>query len=317
MPQHPQAQAVIEGWEAMGMPPFETLSLEEGRQVIESVRNFMVPVEEVVSIEDLPFPGPEGEIGLRIYRPEGEGLLPAVFYFHGGGFSSGSLDLVDPICRVLANRSGCMVISIDYRLAPEHPYPAAVTDAYIAISWVGAYGEGFGVDTSRLAVVGDSAGATIATAACMLIRDKSLGEPEIKLQYLLCPVTDLVKFETPSHQEFGEGGHVLTTAMMRHWKGYYLKGREEGMHYEPYCSPIREQNLGNLPPTIIVTAEYDPLRDEGEAYGQLLLLNGVMAEVRREEGMIHNFFWFGGAIDRGREVLEEVGADLRKTLFIG
>ena len=317
MPLHPQAQAVIEGWEAMGMPPFETLSLEEGRQVIESVRNFMVPVEEVVSIEDLPFPGPEGEIGLRIYRPEGEGLLPAVFYFHGGGFSSGSLDLVDPICRLLSNRSGCMVISIDYRLAPEHPYPAAVTDAYIAISWVGAYGEGFGVDTSRLAVVGDSAGATIATAACMLIRDKSLGEPEIKLQYLLCPVTDLVKFETPSYQEFGEGGHVLTTAMMRHWKGYYLKGREEGMHYEPYCSPIREQNLGNLPPTIIVTAEYDPLRDEGEAYGQLLLMNGVMAEVRREEGMIHNFFWFGGAIDRGREILEDVGADLRKTLFIG
>jgi acetyl esterase len=315
MPLHPQAQAVIDGIAAMGLPPFETLSLEEGRQVIESIRPFMVPVEEVVSIEDLPFPGPEGEIGLRIYRPEGEGLLPAVFYFHGGGFSSGSIDLVDPICRLLANRSGCVVISVDYRLAPEHPYPAAVTDAYVAISWVGAYGEGFGVDTSRLAVIGDSAGANIATAACMLIRDKSVGDPEIKVQYLLCPVTDLVKFETPSYQEFGEG-HLLTTVMMRTWKGYYLTGVEDRVT-ENYCSPVREQNLSNLPSAIIITAEYDPLRDEGEAYGQLLLMNSVVAEVRRIEGMIHNFFWFGGVIDRGREILEEIGSDLRKTLFIG
>jgi acetyl esterase len=313
MPLHPQAQTVLDGIAAMGLPPFETLSLEEGRQVIESIRNFMVPVEEVASIEDLSFPGPEGEIGLRIYRPEGEGLLPAVFYFHGGGFSSGSLDLVDPICRLLANRSGCVVISVDYRLAPEHPYPAAVTDAFIAISWVGGYGEGFGVDTSRLAVIGDSAGATIATAACMLIRDKSVGEPEIKVQYLLCPVTDLVKFETPSYQEHGQVP-ALTTAMMRHWKGYYLTGVEDRVA-ETYCSPVREANLANLPPAIIVTAEYDVLRDEGEAYGQLLMVNGVMTEIRREKGMIHNFFWFGAVIDRGREILEEVASDLRKILI--
>lgn len=316
MPVHPQAQAVLDAFASMGLPPFETMSLEESRQVIESIRNFMVPVEEVASTEDFAIPGPHGDIGLRVYRPEGEGLLPCVFYFHGGGFSTGSIDLVDPICRLLANRSGCMVISVDYRLAPENPYPAAVTDAYVAISWVGAYGQGFGVDPSRLAVAGDSAGATIATAACMLIRDKNVGEPEIKIQYLLCPVTDLVKFETPSYQEFGEG-YLLTTAMMRAWKDQYLRGCEEGTYYEPYCSPVREQNLANLPPAIIVTAEYDPLRDEGEAYGQLLMINGVMSEVRREEGMIHEFIWFGGTIDRGRELLEEVGSDLRKILFIG
>lgn len=316
MPVHPQAQAVLDAFASMEMPPLETLGLEELRQVVENVRSFMVPVEEVASTEDFEIPGPQGDIGLRVYRPEGEGLLPCVFYFHGGGFSTGSINLVDPICRLLANRSGCMVISVDYRLAPEHPYPAAVTDAYVAISWVGSYGQGFGVDPSRLAVVGDSAGATIATAACMLIRDKNVGEPEIKIQYLLCPVTDLVKFETPSYQEFGDG-YLLTTALMRAWKERYLQDCEEGQEYEPYCSPVREQNLGNLPPAIIVTAECDPLRDEGEAYGQLLLLNGVMSEVRREEGMIHEFIWFGGAIDRGREVLEEVGSDLRKILFIG
>ena len=315
MPLHPQAQAVLDGMASVGLPPFETLGLEEGRQVIESIRNFMVPVEEVASTEDFAIPGPMGDIGLRMYRPEGEGLLPAVFYLHGGGFCSGSVDLVDPICRLLANRSGCVVISVDYHLAPEHPYPAGVTDAYVAISWVGSYGEGFGVDPGRLAVAGDSAGATIATAACMLIRDKNLNEPEIKLQYLLCPVTDLVKFDTPSYQEFGEG-HLLTTGMMRTWKGHYLTGVEDRVG-ETYCSPVREPNLNNLPPAIIITAEYDPLRDEGEAYGELLLINGVMAEVRRIEGMIHNFFWFGAVIDRGREILEEVGSDLRKTLFIG
>src|SRR5207249_752345 len=121
---HPQAQAVLDGVAAMGLPPFESLSLEEGRQFIESVRNFMVPVEEVASVEDVAIPGPEGDIPLRIYNPEGEGLKPAVMYFHGGGFSSGSLDLVDPLCRVLANRSGGIVVSVDYRLAPEHPYPS-------------------------------------------------------------------------------------------------------------------------------------------------------------------------------------------------
>ena len=314
MPLHPQAQAVLDAIASMGLPPFETLSLEESRMAIESIRNFMVPVEEVASVEDLDIPGPECPIGMRIYRPEGEGPLPAVFYFHGGGFCTGSLDLVDPMCRLLANRSGCMVISVDYRLAPEHPYPAAVTDAYVAISWVGAYGERFGVDTSRLAVAGDSAGATVATAACMFIRDKNLGEPEITLQYLLCPVTDLVKFETPSYQEFGEG-YLLTTEMMRAWKANYLTGREEDTHYEPYCSPVREKKLANLPPAIIVTAEYDVLRDEGEAFGRLLPMHGVMSEVRRIDGMIHQFFWFGGAIDRGREILEEVGSDLRMTFF--
>ncbi|HEV3365780.1 MAG TPA: alpha/beta hydrolase [Acidimicrobiia bacterium] len=316
MPLHPQAQAVIDGVAAMGMPPFETLSLEESRQFTESIRNFMVPAEDVASIEEFGIPGlGGGDIGLRIYRPEAEGHLPAVFYFHGGGFCTGSLDLVDPICRLIANRSGCVVVSVDYHLAPEHPYPTAVTDAYVAMSWVGAYGDNFGVDTSRLAVVGESAGATVATAGCMLIRDKSVGDPEIKVQMLLCPVADLVKFETPSYQEFGEG-YLLTTAMMQAWKAHYLRGVEDRVT-EPYCSPVREPNLRNLPPAIIITAEYDPLRDEGEAYGQLLLINQVMAEVRREPGMIHNFFWFGGMIDRGREILEEVGADLRKILFIG
>lgn len=310
---HPQAQALIDGVKGMGLAPFETYSVEEGRQYIETIRQFMVPPRDIASVQDTAIPGPEGDIGMRIYRPEAEGLLPAVFYFHGGGFSTGSVDLVDPICRQLADKSGCAVISLDYRLAPEHPYPAAVQDAYVAVSWMGAYGEDFGVDPLTMAVVGDSAGANLATVTCMLVRDKGLGEPEIKLQILLCPVCDFVKIDTPSHKEFGNG-YLLTTGMMEWFRDHYLTGVEDRAN-EPYCSPVRMGNLGNLPPAIIVTAEYDPLRDEGEAYGQLLLMNGVMADIRREDGMPHNFFWFGGVIDRGREIIDDIAWDLKKTLI--
>lgn len=311
MPLHPQAQAVINGVASMGLPPLETLPIEEQRAVIENFRSFMIPPEDVATVEDLEIPGPEGGIPVRIYTPEGDGLKPAVLYFHGGGFATGSIELVDPICRALANRSGCIVVSVDYRLAPEHPYPSAVQDAYVATAWVYAYGGGFGVDSNQLAVVGDSAGATLATAACMLIRDKA-DEVVIGLQVLLCPVADLVMTDTDSYREYGEG-HLLTTAMMQGWKELYLTGVEDRVD-EPYCSPVRTKDFTSLPPTIIVTAEYDPLRDEGEAYGQLLLRDGVPTYIRRQEGMIHNFHWMGGAIDRGREIIDEVAADLRETL---
>ena len=313
MPLHSQAQTVLDGVAAIGLPPFETLSLEEGRQALESLLQFMVPVEDVASVEDFAIPGPQGEIGLRLYRPEGDGLLPAVFYFHGGGFCAGSLDLVDPICRLITNRSGCAVISVDYRLAPEHPYPAGVTDAYVAISFVGACGDNFGIDPTRLAVVGESAGATVATAACMLIRDKGLGDPEIKLQMLLCPIVDLVKFETPSYKEFGEG-YLLTTAMMQAWKGHYLSGGDPARVVEPYCSPVREANLNDLPPAIIITAEYDPLRDEGADYADKLAAAGVPVTYRMYEGATHGFWQMSRLAPIGQRALDECGDALRAAI---
>jgi acetyl esterase len=312
---HPQAQAIISGVESMGLPPFETLSIEEQRGFIQQFGMFMIPREEVASTEDFEIPGPEDAIPVRVYLPAGEdeGPYPAVMYFHGGGWSTGDVELVDPICRALANRSGSAVVSVDYRLAPEHPYPAAVMDAYVATAWIGAYGANLGIDASRMALVGDSSGANLATVTCMLIRDKADDIP-IAVQILLCPVTDLVKFETPSHKEYGEG-HLLTTAMMEKFREYYLTGVEDRVD-EPYCSPVRTQNLQDLPPVIIITAECDPLRDEAEAYGQILRANGNLVEVRREEGMVHNFFWMGAAIDRGREIIDQVGADLRAVLHI-
>jgi len=312
MPLDPQAQAFIEGVGAMGFPPFETLSVEEGRGYIAALGQFMVPVEEVASVIDGAIPGPEADIPIRVFTPEGEGPLPVLLYFHGGGFTTGSIDVVDPLCRALANRSGCVVIAVGYRLAPEHPYPAAVTDAYVATAWIAAHGAEFGVDGGRLVVAGDSAGANLATVACMVARD-NLDDVEVALQVLIYPVTDLDHQETPSHKENGEG-YLLTKGMIDWFKGHYLTGCEDRAD-EPYCSPIHMGDLGGLPPAIIVTAEYDPLRDEGEAYGARLEEAGIAVDVRRQEGMIHGFFWMGAAIDRGRELLDELGADLRKALF--
>jgi acetyl esterase len=271
----------------------------------------MVPAEEVDSVVDTVIPGPEADIPIRVFTPESGGLLPAVLYFHGGGFTTGSIDLVDPLCRALANRSGCVVIAVGYRLAPEHPYPAAVTDAYVATAWVSANGQEIGVDGSRLALAGDSAGANLATVTCMVARD-NLDDLGIALQVLVYPVTDLEHDDTPSRQENAEG-YLLDSGMMNWFKGHYLSGCEDRAG-EPYCSPIHMQKLDDLPPAIIVTAEYDPLRDEGEAYGGRLEAEGVMVDVRRQDGMIHGFFWLGAAIDRGRELLDELAYDIRKVL---
>jgi acetyl esterase len=310
MPLHPQAQAFLTAVESMGLPPFETLSLEEGRATIQTLGGFMGPAEEVASVVDTIAPGPEADIPLRIFLPEGEGLRPGILYFHGGGFSTGSIDIVEPVCRALANRSGCAVIAVGYRLGPEHPYPAAVTDAYFATQWMAAKGAAFGVDGSRLAVMGDSAGGNLATVVSMVARDKE-AEFQPALQVLIYPVVAVGEADFESRRENGEG-YLLTTGMMNWFIGHYLKGVEDQAH-EPYCSPI-VADLSDLPPAIVVVAEYDPLRDEGIAYAQQLKEDGVFVDLRREPGMIHGFFWLGAAIDRGRELLDELGAEIGKIL---
>lgn len=315
MPLHPQAQAIIDAVDSMGLPPFETLSVEEGRATIAALAQFMIPAEEVGEIIETGALGPEDVfIPLRIYKPVGAGDdLPAVVYFHGGGFCTGSVDIVDPLCRRLANQSGCAVVAVGYRLAPEHPFPAAITDAYVATMWIGAKGAAFGIDGSRLAVMGDSAGAALATVTCMLARDK-MDEIEIRLQVLIYPVTDLEHDDTPSRRENGEG-YLLTSGMINWFRNHYMTGNDEYEWGGPYASPLHMNNMNNLPPAIIVTAEYDPLRDEGIAYAERLKEEGgTMVDLRREAGMFHGFFWMGAAIDRGRELLDELADDINKTL---
>jgi len=310
MPLHPQAQGFLTAVEAMGLPPFETLSVEEGRATIAALGGFMGEPEEVASVVDTIVPGPEVDIPLRIFMPEGEGLRPAIMYFHGGGFTTGSIDIVDPLCRALANRSGCAVVAVGYRLAPEDPYPAGVTDAYVATTWIGAKGPAFGIDNSRLAVMGDSAGACLATVTCMALRDNA--DPfDIALQVLVYPVTVMGEVDFPSRTENADG-YLLTAGMMNWFIGHYLTGCPDRAD-EPYCSPLLG-DLADLPPAIIVVAEYDPLRDEGIEYAKRLKEDGTFVDLRREAGMIHGFFWLGGAIDRGRELIDELGPEIGKVL---
>jgi acetyl esterase len=311
MPLHPQVEAFMRGVESMGLPPFETLSVEEARATIAALGGFMGEPEDVASVIDTIAVGPEADVPLRIFIPAGQDEPPPVImYFHGGGFCTGSIDIVEPVCRALANRSGCAVVAAGYRLAPEYPYPAAVTDAYVATSWMAAKGAAFGVDGSRLAVMGDSAGGNLATVVSMVNRDKG-DEFVIALQVLIYPVVVIGEADFPSRQENGEG-YLLTTGMMQWFIERYLEGSEDKAA-EPYCSPLVAE-LSDLPAAIIVVAEYDPLRDEGIEYAQRLKEDGVFVDLRREAGMIHGFFWMGGAVDRGREVIDELGAEIGKVL---
>jgi len=229
-------------------------------------------------------------------------------FFHGGGFVLCNLDTHDGICRSLTNAAGCVVVSVDYRLAPEHPYPAAPEDCYAATQWVAKNGSELGIDVSRLAIGGDSAGGNLTAVTALLARDR--GGPALRFQLMIYPVTDC-GFETASYRENGDG-YFLTTGMMRwFWDKYLADPRQAG---EGYASPLRVANLANLPPGLCITAGFDPLRDEGEAYAERLRKAGVDVRTSRYPGMFHGFLSMTAQLDKAREAVAEAGAALRAAL---
>jgi acetyl esterase len=236
------------------------------------------------------------------------GALPGIVYFHGGGFVIGNLDSHDGTCRALANASGCAVVSVDYRLAPEHRFPAAPEDCYAALRFVAERGAELGIDARRLAVAGDSAGGNLAAVTALLARERR--GPDVRFQLLVYPVADHA-FDTPSYRDNAEG-YFLSAAMMRWFWGHYLERPEQGD--DPLASPLRAKDLAGLPPALVITAEYDPLRDEGEAYAARLKQAGVAAELLRYDGQIHGFFSLFDALDDGRAAVERAGAALRAAL---
>ncbi|MEO8126568.1 MAG: alpha/beta hydrolase, partial [Bryobacteraceae bacterium] len=207
----------------------------------------------------------------------------------------------DVVCRAIASRAGAVVVAVDYRLAPEHKFPAAVIDCYAATAWVAANAARLGVDVKRISVGGDSAGGNLGTVVALRSRDEH--GPEIALQVLVYPVTDLSSFETPSYKEFAEG-HRLSKAAMEWFRSHYLASEEDGLH--PHASPLLAPDLTGLPPALVITAECDPLRDEGEAYARRLEQAGVPVTCTRYEGMIHPFFSLSGAIPRGLDAIQQV-----------
>jgi acetyl esterase len=307
MPLHPQTRALLDQFAAAGGFDATQLPVPAVRAMYAQM-SVGRPGPEVASIAERSVPGPAGAIAVRVYAPAAGRALAGIVYFHGGGFVIGGLDSHDGTCRALANASGCAVVSVDYRLAPEHRFPAAPEDCYAALRFVAERGEELGIDPRRLAVAGDSAGGNLAAVTALLARERR--GPDLRFQLLVYPVADHA-FDTASYRDNAEG-YFLTTAMMRWFWGHYLERPEQGD--DPLASPLRAKDLAGLPPALVITAEYDPLRDEGEAYAERLRKAGVAAELLRYDGQIHGFFSLFDALDDGRAAVERAGAALRAAL---
>ena len=308
MPLDPQARLVIEQMDAAGIQPAHRLSIEGARAALEARAALQAAsAEPVARIEERAAPGPGGPLRLRLYYPTEVRPLPVVVYFHGGGWVRGSLETHDNVCRGLANAAECLIASVDYRLAPEAKFPAPVEDAYAGTEWVARNAAELGADPTRLAVGGDSAGGNLAAAVCLMARER--GGPPIGFQLLVYPVLDY-NFDTPSYRENAEG-YVLYKADMEYYWRHYLADERDGSN--PLASPLRAESLSGLPPALVITAELDPLRDEGEAYAARLEQAGVPVTCTRYDGMIHGFFGMGAVVDKGRQAIGQAGRALREA----
>jgi acetyl esterase len=306
MPLDPQVQAILEQLAAMQQQPFHTLAPQQAREVYKNSRNYVGTPEPVASVQDELIPVDNTYIKGRIYTPKGNGPFPILVYFHGGGWVLGDLDTIDAPCRSLTNQSGCIVISVDYRLAPEHKFPVAAEDAYCALTWAVEHAAAFNGDPNKLAVGGDSAGGNLAAAICLMAHQRK--GPSIGFQLLIYPVTDLSSFDTHSYHENAEG-YFLTRDAMIWFKDQYLAAEDDVKN--PYASPYLAEDLSGLPAGLVITAEYDPLRDEGEAYAKRLQAAGVPVHHTQYEGMIHGFFSMATMLTQGKAAIAEAGGRLK------
>jgi len=286
-------------------PPVHTQDPTAARAAVDAMDR--PPGPEVHQVADRQIPGPSGPLPIRIYRP-GTGTRPVIVYFHGGGWVICGLDSHDAGCRALANATGAVVVSVDYRLAPEHPFPAPLEDCFAATGWVAAHGSELDVDPARLAVMGDSAGGNLAAAVCLRARDA--GSPHIAFQVAVYPAVagDLA---LPSQEENAEG-YFLTRADMEWYWHHYVPDPADRAN--PLAAPLLAEDLRGLPPCHIVTAEHDPLRDEGEAYANRLREAGVPSTNTRYGGMIHGFFNMGALLPAAAQAFDDTAAVLRRAL---
>jgi acetyl esterase len=304
----PEARALFEKNDALGLPPLESLSPAEARLRARqnSARSAGEPVV-LQRVEDFTVPGPAGSIPVRLYADASGGAQPCRVYFHGGGYVVCDLDTHDSVCRWIAKESGAIVIAVDYRLAPEHRFPAALEDCHAATVWVCQNAGRLGVDPERVAVGGDSAGGNLATVISMRCRDA--GGPKLALQVLVYPVTNCTSFDTASYREFAEGYH-LTRGLMDYFVEHYFAAPEDRSN--PEASPCFAGNLRELPPALVITAECDPLCDEGEAYAAQLAAARVTVTCTRYPGMFHPFFSQPGLLEDSRKAVRQVAAALRR-----
>ena len=295
MPLHPKLQAIVDSTAAL--PPMQSVPPETLRANYEA-QTALAPRPDVAQVEDRMIPGPRGDIRVRIYRPDLASGHPVIAYFHGSAFVICSIDTHDVLCRHLCLRSNAVVVSVDYGLAPEEVFPAGPDDSLAATLWVAENAASFGGNPQRLVVAGDSAGATMAIVTAMRMRNT--GGPPIAAQFLIYPVTDYPDPAPPSYLERGEGCGLTADAMRWGWD-LYLSNPADRSH--PFASPLQAEDLGNLPPAYIITAEYDLLRDEGQAFARRLTKAGVDTVLIHYDDMNHGFMGMVGGLDRADEAL--------------
>ena len=316
MPLDTASAAFLDAIRASGGKPLYEQAIEEARaQVRGASLQLAAPAEELYAVVDRTIAGGDGEIAIRIYTPRPLGAdesLPVVVHYHGAGFVAGDLDTHDAVARHYARHADAIVIAVDYRLAPEHPFPAAVDDAFAALEWAVAHASEYGGDPGRVAVTGDSAGGNLAAVVCLLARDR--GGPRVAFQALVYPWVDLdLQARYASRQEFGGGDYFLSLRDMEWFRSQYLGSGPHDAR-DPRVSPLAHSDFAGLPPAVIVASGCDPLRDEAELYADRLRAAGVPVEYRCFEGTIHACTSFAAAIPAGVEVLSFVAARLHAGL---
>ena len=309
---HPQAHALIRLIEEKGLPPTHTLTPAEARHWYRERRFFTQPDSpQVASTHELNAPGAAGDIPLRLYRPIGsspEQNLAVLVYFHGGGWVIGDLETHDTLCRELANASGCAVVAVDYRMGPENRFPAAVNDCIAATAWVRSNAGSLRLDASRLAVGGDSAGGNLAAVVAIAARDA--GNLPVTFQLLIYPATDMRR-TAPSHTSNGEG-YLLTRDTIGYFHDHYIDDSSHDLDWR--ASPLLHPDLSGLPPAFIVTAGYDPLRDEGLQYAQALTDAGTRSTLVCFERQVHGFITMGRVLDEANTATALCASQLRAAL---
>jgi acetyl esterase len=310
MPLDADAKALLDMVKLAGRPEIETLTPDEAREMFRAAREALAPEPmPIAELRDLTMPGPDGgHVRLRLYRPRVDAVLPALVFFHGGGWVIGDVETHDTACRHLAVRGDCAVVSVDYRLAPEHKFPAAVDDCLAATRWVVDNAAGLDIDPARLAVGGDSAGGNLAAVVSLLARDQ--GGPQLRFQMLLYPALDAA-MPYDSINRYAEG-YLLTRAGMRWFYDHYARTRGDIDDWR--MSPLRAADLAGLPSAFVLIAGYDPLRDEGEAYARRLQTVGGRVTYRCYAGQIHGFMTSGRIIREAAVALDEAAVALADAL---
>jgi len=305
---HPQSQAYLEQMAALALPPLWEIGAPAARERMGAAIAAVPPGPDLPRVEDRTVPGPGGEIPVRVYWPSEAAALPMLLWFHGGGWVMGSLDQSDAVCRRLAERAGAIVISVDYRMAPEDAAPASFDDCYAATAWAAEQASELGGDASRIAVGGDSAGGNLAAAVALHARDHG---PALAHQLLVYPVTDS-RMDTASYEARAEGFGLGREAMEWFWDQYVPEGGAVGRE-DPRVSPAHASDLSGLPRAYVITAEYDPLGDEGAAYARSLQAAGVQARHDRVDGHLHGFFGNPHIFDAGDASITVAAAELKEA----